>query len=224
MKLVELVRVWKPCVKHWIFVGKENSQCFMISSLCNTHFCCLLIKTYPEVSGKAHCLSVRGTCLQVAPLGLEPPAFPHTGGACAEMSQVYKRHFLLDSKLQSVVPKVFSKSQNLSCILSEQTLSNPHFCDPKRSLIISKTFFKILFKGRWGIWCCFSPWQTRSLMLVSHVPWRGCSKHVRLLLPPPSTSAMLFFFLVSFFFFLFLWIFTGGSNFGSSDLMVWNSK
>jgi hypothetical protein len=35
---------------------------------------------------------------------------------------------------------------------------------------------------------------------------------------------MLFFFLVSFFFFLFLWIFTGGSNFGSSDLMVWNSK
>lgn len=48
----------------------------------------------------------------------------------------------MDSKLQSVVPKVFAKSQNLSYILSEQSRSNPHFCDPKRAVIFLKCVLK----------------------------------------------------------------------------------
>lgn len=41
--------------------------------------------------------------------------------------------------------------------------------------------------------------------------------------PPPASKHIchaLFLPCKFFFFFLFLWIFTGGSNFGSSDLMV----
>lgn len=84
----------------------------------------------------------RSTCQQVATLRLEPSVFLPTGGVCAEISQVYKRYFLLGSTLQSVVPKVFSKAQNLRYLLREQTLSNPHFCDPKRSLKFPKCFLK----------------------------------------------------------------------------------
>lgn len=103
-KVSQASKSLKPCVKHWIFLGKEKTQCFMISSFnyeqdLFTENCAVPTSvanqdlswrfqesTWPQCS--------RSFCQQVAPLRLKPSAFRPTGVMCAEMSQVYKRYFL----------------------------------------------------------------------------------------------------------------------------------